>query len=203
MSNNKKQKNPKRVRRDRVKHAALKKPYTTRVRQEYLDYDYLDQLNEEELTWLNQFTEEYLNGSFKKDGTDIQEYEKYGKDANDRNNARNRCIYGALKNKDNKFQNKKLVNYDNLSNDIENELSKDINPSTIENAYIDYLDYKEVEEMMLQYDEAMKDFNEVSENLQSFQQLSQELPEPLVTVSQPESENEPSQHVLLPVSCSQ
>lgn len=173
----KQNKKPKKVRRERVKNAALKKPYTTRVRQEYLDYDYLDKLNEEELTWLNKFTEEYLNDSFKRDGTDIQTYEKYGKDANDRNNARNRDLYGALKNKDNKFQNKKLLNYDNIVSDIENELSREVNPLSIENAYIDYLDYKEVEKMLQQYDIAMKDFSEVEEDLQSFQQWKQQYQE--------------------------
>lgn len=157
---NEQNKKPKKVRRDRVKHPALKKPYTTRVRQEYLDYDYLDKLSAEELDWLNKFTDEYLNDSFKKDGTDIQSYEKYGKDANDRNNARNRCLYGALKNKDNKFGNKKLLNYENIVPEIENELSREINPKSLEDAYIEYLDYKEIEDMMQEYEVAMEQFTE-------------------------------------------
>lgn len=176
---NKKQKNPKRVRRDRIKHAALKKPYTPRVRQEYLDYDYLDQLSDEELDWLNKFTEEYLNASFKHDDSDLQSYEKYGKDSNDRNNARNRDLYGALKNKDNKFKNNKLVNIDNVAGEVENELSREINPQAMENAYIEYLDFKEQEEMMLEYDLAMEQFTEeASESLESLQLPTQSPQEP-------------------------
>jgi hypothetical protein len=148
-------KKPKKPRRNKVKNAALKKQYTPRVRQEYLDYDYLDQLNEEELAWLNKFTEEHLNASFNHDETDIQSYEKYGKDSNDRNNARNRDLYGALKNKDNKFQNKKLLNYDNIIADVENELSKGINPASVEEAYIDYLESKEIVDMIEEYDQFM------------------------------------------------
>jgi len=151
-------KDPKKVRRNKTKNPALKKSYTPRVRQEYLDYDYLDQLNEEELEYLNKFTEEWLNASFNRDETDIQPYEKYGKDSNDRNNARNRCLYGALKNKDNKFKNKKLLNYDNVTADVENEFSKSVNPENTENAYIDYLDYKQIQEMLIEYDEAMEFF---------------------------------------------
>lgn len=180
----KKPKNPKKVRRDRIKNAALKKPYTPRVRQEYLDYDYLDQLNEEELAWLNKFTEEYLNASFNRDDSDLQPYETYGKDSNDRNNSRNRDLYGALKNKDNKFKNNKLVNYDNMTGDIENELSRDLNPKAIEDAYIEFLDYKEVEAMMLEYDLAMEKFTEISEMPLQVQLSSQECQPSLENPSQ-------------------
>ena len=190
---NQKPRNPKKPRRDRVKHSALKKPYTPRVRQEYLDYDYLDQLNEEELTWLNKFTEEYLNDSFKRDGSDIQPYEKYGKDANDRNNARNRCLYGALKNKDNKFKNKKLVNYDNMVADIETELSKELNPAAIEDAYIEFLNNQEILAMLEQYDSAMEQFSEeILEDLESYQQWMQEMQESLPPSQQVSSIDEPS-----------
>lgn len=153
---NKKPKTAKK-RRDKTKNAALIKKFTPRVRQEYLDYDYLDQLNDEDKAWLNKFTEEYLNASFEKDGTDIQPYEKYGKDSNDRNNARNRCLYGALKNKADKFSNKKLVNYDTLLTEIEDELSRDVNPANIETYYVDYLDFKQTEEMLQEYDDMLID----------------------------------------------
>lgn len=175
---NKKQNNPKKVRRSKVKNAALKKPYTPRVRQEYLDYDYLDQLNDEELSWLNKFTDEWLNASFNHDETDIQSYEKYGKDSNDRNNARNRCLYGALKNKDNKFQNKKLLNYDNIVSDIENELSREMNPKHVEDAYIEFLDYQQIEDMLTEYDLAMEQFSEVEEYPEPYQQALQSHQEP-------------------------
>ncbi len=152
-------------RRDKALNPALDRKFMPRVRQELIDYDYLDQLNPEEKAWLNKFSDEYINASFKKDGTDIQPYEKYGKDSNDRNNSRNRCIYTALKNKANKHNNKKLLNYDSVISDIENESSRDINPRHMENAYIDFIEIKEIEAMIEEYDQAMMNFSENSEQL--------------------------------------
>jgi hypothetical protein len=115
-------------RRDKVENPALNKRYMPRVRQELIDYDYLDKLSAEEKEWLNKFTDEYVNASFKRDGTDIQSYEKYGKDSNDRNNARNRCLYTALKNKANGANNKRLLNYDSVLIEVEDELHRDLDP---------------------------------------------------------------------------
>lgn len=147
----KKQKN----RRDKIKHPALDKRFMPRVRQELIDFDYIDQLNEEEKNYLNKFVDEYINASFKKDGTDIQSYEKYGKDSNDRNNARNRCLYSALKNKANKHNNKRLVNYDAVGAEIENQASREIDPQHIENAYIDFIELKEIESYLEEYDQML------------------------------------------------
>src|ERR1019366_881486 len=108
----KKPRTDKKPRRDQVKNAALNKKYNSRILGEYLDYDYLDQLDEETLAWLNKFTEEFHKASYKHDGTDIQDYETYGKDSNDRNNSQNRCLYGHLRNKADRDNNKKLLNYD-------------------------------------------------------------------------------------------
>lgn len=166
-------------RRDQAKHPNLKKAFNPRVRQEYLDFDYLEQLSEKELDWLDKTMGEYYGASFDRQHPErnIQSYEKYGKDCNDRNNARNRDLYGALKNKDNKFSNKKLVNYDNMTGEIENELSRESDPNAIENAYIEFLTFKQIEQMMLEYDLAMQNFIEVSEDLL---QLQTPIPEPLV-----------------------
>lgn len=167
---------PKKPRRNRVKFPGLKKQYTTRIRQEYLDFDYLDQLNDEEKAWLNKFVEEELNTQFKNDGTDFNKTKEQRKKIYDRNNKQNSDLYGNLKNKDNKFKNKKLLNYDNISSEIENQLSKDLNPKSVENAIINFLDDQQINEMLEEYDLAMKDFNEeFSEPLELFQQL---MPEP-------------------------
>lgn len=128
-----------------------------KVRAEYNDFDYLDKLSEEEKAWLNKFNNEYLNASFEHNETDIQSYEKYGKDSNDRNNSRNRCVYGQLKNN----KSKKLVNYDNLSSDTKDKIEEmRTNSVNVEDAYIDYLDYKEVEEMMKEYLDFMASMDE-------------------------------------------
>ncbi len=163
----KKPKSTKKPKRSNVRHAALDKKYTTRVRQELIDYDYLDQLSIEEKDWLNKFTDEYINASFKRDETDIQPYEKYGKDSNDRNNARNRCLYTSLKNRGNR-NNKNLLDYDwivanDTRNSLENKLNEGINPANLENAYVDFLEEKEIESFMVEYDQAMLLFTENAE----------------------------------------
>lgn len=156
-------------RRDNAKHPALDKKYMPRVRQELIDYDYLDQLSPSEKDWLNKFTDEYVNASFKKDGTDIQSYDQYGKDSNDRNNARNRCLYTALKNKADRSNNKKLVHFEAVGTEIENQASREIDPKHMENAYIDFIDGKQVELFLQEYDQAMAEFSEVSEDLEPLQ----------------------------------
>ncbi len=143
--------------RSKIKYPALVPKYNSRVRQEYLDYDYLDQLNESELEWLNKFSEEYNNASFKNNETDIDQSPEGRKGAYDRNNARNRCLYGQIKNR---VANTKLVNYDDMINIVEENMSRDTDPLAMENAYTDYLDYKEVNQMMLDYDAARLTYRE-------------------------------------------
>ena len=90
------------------KYPALKPQLNLRTRFEIIDYDYLDQLSNKEKEWLNKFSEEYINASFKDkkdrihnpnkkiikeikpDGTEIKI--TYEKDSYDRNNARNRDV---------------------------------------------------------------------------------------------------------------
>lgn len=52
---------------------------------------YAGQLNREEKAWLNQFAKEYINADTKNGVFHITAQEK--KICNDKNNARNRCIY--------------------------------------------------------------------------------------------------------------
>lgn len=94
-------------RRSKVKHAALKKRYNSRIRQEYIDMDYLDQLSEEELQWMNDFMKEWNNAGVSgiKDKTNKTAEEsnrfhktaKEAKECTDRNNSRNRDMYSIAK----------------------------------------------------------------------------------------------------------
>lgn len=143
--------------RNKVTNPNLIKKYNSRVRQEYIDMDYLEQLNEAELEWMNKFMGEYNNASFNNDGTDIDQSAEGKKSAYDRNNARNRCLYGQIKAK---VANTKLLNYENVINVVEEEMSRDINPSNMENAYIDFLDNQRIKLMLKEYDEAMAQFND-------------------------------------------
>lgn len=159
-------------RRDQVRHPALKQKFNSRILSEHIDYDYLDQLSNEELDWLNKFTEEFHKASYKHDGTDIQDYDTYGKDSNDRNNAQNRCLYGHLRNKADRYNNQKLLSYESLvqstdpTKSLENELSKEVNPASMEEAYVDFLESKEIEAMIQEYDQAMLSFRETLEPLE-------------------------------------
>lgn len=67
----------KKIKRNQIKYPALDKTYNLKSRKELYDYDYVNghhdeetgitirPLNEYEKTWLNKFTEEYVNASFK------------------------------------------------------------------------------------------------------------------------------------------
>ena len=107
-------KNEKKTRRSKIKNASLQKRYNSRIRQEYLDLDYLDQLNDKdkncklpdgtlvtELEYMSLFMKEWNNaGVAKQSEAQINKFHrtaKEAKDCTDRNNARNRDEYGIAK----------------------------------------------------------------------------------------------------------
>lgn len=78
-----------------------------KVRQELLDYDYVDKLSPQEKEWLNKFSGEYVGASFgKKDEageypkTNIHKEQEQRKDCYDRNNWRNNDVYSISKSSD-------------------------------------------------------------------------------------------------------
>jgi hypothetical protein len=158
-----KPKDKKKTPRNKAKYPNLQAKFMPRIRAEFIDYDYLDQLSQSDLDYLNKFTGEFHGASFQHDETDIQSYETYGKDCNDRNNSANRDTYGILKIRSK--SNKNLVNYDSVIPDIENPMRGGGNPMHMENAYVDFLEAKELQAMIEEYDHAMLDFNEISELL--------------------------------------
>lgn len=92
------------AKRSKTKHPALKKNKNTKVRQELIDYDYLDKLSPEEKDWLNKFTEEYVCGSFIKNnnGTyskkkNLHKTKEQRNDSWTRNNKRNNDTYSVCK----------------------------------------------------------------------------------------------------------
>ena len=62
--------------RSKDKLSNLKKQYNTGARQDVLDVDYLDQLNDEEKEWLNQFFGEFYNTNGLNPTPEIKEYNK-------------------------------------------------------------------------------------------------------------------------------
>jgi len=93
----KKQQKKKVSRRSKAKYGALDPKYAPRVRKEYLDFDYLDQLNPEDKAWLNKFVEEELHASFKNNETDLNQTKEEKRKSYSNNNARNRDLYGITK----------------------------------------------------------------------------------------------------------
>lgn len=69
-----------------------KLPVSAKKRNDYADYDYLDQLSPEELAWLKKFHNEWVQASFTKNPLNKNKKEIY-----DANNARNRCLYNTMK----------------------------------------------------------------------------------------------------------
>lgn len=89
--------------RSKSKHPNLTPNLNLKVRQELVDYDYLDKLSDAEKDWLNQFTGEYVGASFKKtkagnySGKNLHKGKKMRKDCYDRNNWRNNDVYSVTK----------------------------------------------------------------------------------------------------------
>lgn len=77
------------------KDSSLKTNLNSKVRQEFLDYDYLNQLTQEEYDWLAAFTHEDNCANFSHGGQKVLPRKKaVKKEMYDKNNARNRDAFG-------------------------------------------------------------------------------------------------------------
>lgn len=147
----------KKTKRSQSAYPNLEPRLNSRVRQELIDCDYLDKLTPDELEWLNKFNGEYINASFNRDGTDIDNSDAGRKASYDRNNARNRDLFGLIKSR---VATTKIVNYDESLPLVELEQSRHAPSDNMENAYLDYIDGLEVREMMREYVDAMTKYYE-------------------------------------------
>lgn len=84
------------TRRSKEKYPALIPHLNLRTRFEEIDYDYVNQLSDEEKEWLNRFTEEYTNASFKHKNR-IHKKKKDELGAYKRNNDRNNDVLTRAK----------------------------------------------------------------------------------------------------------
>ena len=118
-----------------MKYPGLNKQYNSKIRQEYLDYDYIDQLSEKEKEWLNSFTEEYIAANFNHPGKTFHKTKKSKREIYNQNNARNRCLMSQSR-----AQNK----LDNYTQSVEESIEEKnlSNTRDIEDSMIDYLDKK-------------------------------------------------------------
>lgn len=112
MSGNEKKKKKKVTKFKNVKNPGIKPQYQSRLNREYVDYDYLDKLTEEEKTYLSKFSQEYYSGTHEKDENGNYRYGDFDpktgeghltdndKDrrANyDRNNKKLKDVHGQIK----------------------------------------------------------------------------------------------------------
>lgn len=121
-------------RRSKVKHLGLNNKYHSKIKQEYMDSDYVSKLSEEEKQFLNDFNEEYYNANLDYKNLENNRFNKTKKDkkdCTDRNNARNRCVYGISK----------------VSGKLDEEAAaKQGGSENVEDALINFLDSKKSEE---------------------------------------------------------
>jgi hypothetical protein len=87
----------------RKKHADLDPIYMPRVRREFVDHDYINELNNEEKDWLSKFDSEYYGASIQKTKTGnikkkhIHDKNEHAKELYDSNNKRNNDLYGVTR----------------------------------------------------------------------------------------------------------
>src|SRR5271165_4531174 len=89
----------KQTRRSKEKYPALKPHLNLKTRYDLIDFDYIDQLSEDEKERLNKFSEEYINANIdnKNPKRNLHKSKKLKKDCYDRNNSRNRDILTRAK----------------------------------------------------------------------------------------------------------
>lgn len=85
----------------RPENASLIPRYISKIKQEYLDYDYLSQLNDKEKKWLADFTAEWLNAEVPSQKNAKQskfaKSKKQVKKITDMNNQRQRCATSQMR----------------------------------------------------------------------------------------------------------
>lgn len=90
----------KKTARSQVKYPGLKKQYNSKLKQEYLDFDYIDKLNDYEKQWLSDWSDEHYGAKLDYKNLENNRFHKTPEDkkaCTDRNNARNRCQYGIAR----------------------------------------------------------------------------------------------------------
>jgi hypothetical protein len=125
MVRQKKKTKKKRVtKRSQVKYPGLTPRFFSRIKQEYHDYDYINQLSEKEKQWLNDFTEEDLGARLNHKGKKINRTKERKRGCYNRNNARNRDIYAISKATGtlDSWEDYKAENVDNSTYDIEADI---------------------------------------------------------------------------------
>jgi hypothetical protein len=93
MSQKKKKKAYKKIPRNKLKYPSFNVLRAVANRREELEVDYLDQLNDEEKAFLNQFQEEHILANFQNKDKLLDKSDEYRKERYRANNCRNRDTY--------------------------------------------------------------------------------------------------------------
>lgn len=105
----KRKQNQAKARRNKKKYVYLSKNENLRLRQDYMDVDYINgvrdangkmvirPLTDEEKTFLNNFYKEDLNASINENNPKFYKEKEQQLDSYNRNNQRNRCLYNREK----------------------------------------------------------------------------------------------------------
>lgn len=127
-------KRKKQSRRSKQPYPELDPKYSLKTRADLVDQDYLNKLSPKELAWLNKFNKEYVSGSLDRENIkkNLHKKRKHIKDADDRNNARNRDVLTREKAAN------RVIEYDSLIEESSHE--------SYEDRLIDSIDSKETRE---------------------------------------------------------
>lgn len=131
----------KQTRRSRHPHPNLQPNLNVKVRQELIDFDYVEKLPEECKDWLNKFSGEYYNGNFKKSKrgkylkSNLHNGSKARKECYKRNNDRNNDVFSVTKAND-------MLKTTEIMNEYLGDLSKQQDKDFIEDQMLEALDLR-------------------------------------------------------------
>lgn len=145
------------TRRSKIKQASLKPRFNSRIRQEYIDIDYIDDLDDTEANvklpsgemvtereYMHRFMREWNNASVPKQSepnkADLHRSKEEIKDCTDRNNRRNNDLYGQMK-AQGKMMKQDLFQITNVIDDMES-----FNRNETEDTLIEILSTKDLNE---------------------------------------------------------
>lgn len=131
----------KKTRRKNVKHPSFHPEFNHKVKNEYLDQDYINGLSEEEKDFLDKFNQEYYGATldYQNLENNLHNTPELKKRCTDRNNAQNRCTYGLGRAK--KLISNTLFYPEDIEKCIDNQESE-LESENIEDLMIEYLDSK-------------------------------------------------------------
>jgi len=153
----KKQGKKSKSRRSMNQYPALQKNLNLKTRRYYIEPDYIDgiigisgtqgirPLSDKEKSFLNQFYEEYIISSFKKDGKDLHKTDEQRREIYKSNNQRNTCLYN-LKQKTGQLQSFNADSYDSTMYDNISYLDHEL-------VLVNHLELKEIAEVIIELKE--------------------------------------------------